>query len=214
LRSSSGVKTIDVSTRTDFIIIKKFRDLNKVCPGIKRTTLKKWKEKVEARASNFLIARRFVLPAPGLSVLAFYSDKPMVGVDMWSIKGLSNEEAKLQALWFNSTINLLQVYLLRTLDTWMKIHDYTLNEFVSINTGKLTQKERKELLRLFDQFGNTELPSILTQLKQRHDLRMRLDMAFLKIFGYNETDARRLLDQIYAILSEEIIRLKIFMKEK
>jgi len=43
---------------------------------------------------------------------------------------------------------------------------------------------------------------------------MRLDMAFLKIFGYNETDARRLLDQIYAILSEEIIRLKIFMKEK
>jgi len=214
LRSSSGVKTIDVSTRTDFIIIKKFRDLNKVCPGIKRTTLKKWKEKVEARASNFLIARRFVLPAPGLSVLAFYSDKPMVGVDMWSIKGLSNEEAKLQALWFNSTINLLQVYLLRTLDTWMKIHDYTLNEFVSINTGKLTQKERKESLRLFDQFGNTELPSILTQLKQRHDLRMRLDMAFLKIFGYNETDARRLLDQIYAILSEEIIRLKIFMKEK
>jgi len=169
---------------------------------------------VESRASNLLIARRFVLPAPGLSVLAFYSDNPMVGVDMWSIKGLSNEEAKLQALWFNSTLNLLQVYLLRTLDTWMKIHDYTLNEFVFLNTEKLTQKERTELLMLFDKIGHTELPSILTQLKQKHNLRRELDMAFLKIFGYDETDARRLLDQTYELLSEEIIRLKIFMKEK
>jgi len=213
LRSSSGVRTVDVSTQTDFVIIKNFGDLNKVCPGIKKTTLKKWKEKVESRSSNLLIARRFVLPAPGLSVLAFYSDKPMVGVDMWSIKGLSNEEAKLQALWFNSTLNLLQVYLLRTLDTWMKIHDYTLNEFVFLNIGELSQKERKELLTLFDEFGNTELPSILTQLKQKHNLRRKVDMAFLKIFGYDETDARRLLDQIYELLSEEIIRLKIFMKE-
>lgn len=57
LRSSSRVRTIDVSTRSDFIVVAKFGDLSKVCPTITKATLKKWKEKVEAKASNFLVAR-------------------------------------------------------------------------------------------------------------------------------------------------------------
>ena len=78
---------------------------------------------------------------------------------------------------------------------------------------KLAAKTVVLIAKTYYRIGNTELPSILTQLKQKHNLRRKVDMAFLKIFGYDETDARRLLDQIYELLSEEIIRLKIFMKE-
>jgi ferredoxin-type protein NapH len=204
LRSSSCIKTIDVSNREDFIILSTFRDVNKVCPGISDKTLKSWKNKVEERTTNFLIARRFVLSASDLSALAFYSDNPIVGVDMWSIKGLSNEEAKLQTLWFNSTPNLLQAYMLRTFDAWMKIHDYPLDEFNFLNTKDLSQIQRRELMNLFREIGAAELPSILTQLEHKHPLRLRLDIAILKILGYGEAEAIIILNQLYPLLVEEI----------
>jgi ferredoxin-type protein NapH len=204
LRGSSCIKTIDVTNREDFIILSKFGDANKVCPGITDETLKSWKQKVEERATNFLIARRFVLPAFDLSALAFYSDNPIVGADMWSIRGLSNEEAKLQTLWFNSTPNLLQIHMLQTLDTRMKIHGYKLREFNFLNTEKLSQMQRNELLNLFREIGTVELPSILTQLENKYPLRLRLDMAILKILGYGEAEASRILNQLYPLLAEEI----------
>jgi ferredoxin-type protein NapH len=213
LRSSSGIKTIDVSNREDFIILSEFRDANKVCSGITDKTLKRWKQKVEERAANFLIARRFDLPAFDLSALAFYSDNPVVGVDMWSIKGLSNEEAKLQTLWFNSTPNLLQVYMLRTLDTSMKLYDYKLGEFNFMNTDELSQTQRGELMNLFREMGAAELPSILTQLEYKHPLRLKLDIAILKILGYDEAEAIRILNQLYPLLVEEIKKLRVFMSE-
>jgi ferredoxin-type protein NapH len=204
LRSFSCVKTIDVSNEEDFIILSKFRDLNKVCPGITDKTLKSWKHKVEERATNFLIARRFILPAYDLSALAFYSDNPIVGVDMWSIKGLSNEEAKLQTLWVNSTPNLLQVYTLRCSDTGVKIHDYKLSEFNFLNTEKLSQMQRRELMDLFREIAAAELPNILAQLENKYPLRLRLDIAILKILGYDEEEAIRILNQLYPLLVEEI----------
>jgi hypothetical protein len=209
LRSSSGIKTIDVSNKEDFIVLSKFRDANKVLPGIADKTLESWKHIVEERATNFLIARRFALPIPALSALAFYSDNPIVGVDMWSIKGLSNEEAKLQTLWFNSTPNLLQVYMLRTSDAWIDIHDYTLNELNFLNTEKLSQTQRMQLMNLFREISAAELPSILTQLEEKHPLRLRLDIAILKILDYDEAEAIKILNQLYPLLVEEIKKLKV-----
>ena len=145
--------------------------------------------------------------------MRFYSDNPLVGVDMWSIKGLSAEEAKLQTLWFNSTLNLLQVYMQRTLDAWIEIHDYTLNELNFLNLEKLSQTQKTELMTLFRQISAEELPSILAQLENRHPLRMRLDMAILKILDYSEAEATRILNQLYPLLVEEITKVKVTRKE-
>ena len=213
LRSSSSIKTLDVSNKEDFIILSKFRDANKVLPEITDKTLESWKHRVEERAANFLIVRTFALPASGLSALAFYSDNPLVGADMWSIKGLSNEEAKLQTLWFNSTPNLLQVYMQRTSDAWIEIHDYTLNNLNFLNMEKLSQTQKTELLTLFRQISAAELPSILAQLENRHPLRMRLDMAILKILDFSEAEAARILNKLFPLLVEEIKKLKVNQKE-
>jgi ferredoxin-type protein NapH len=208
LRSFSGIKTINVSNREDFIVLSKFRDANKVCPGITDKTLKNWKHKVEEKATNFLIARRFALPTSGFAALAFYSDNPIVGVDMWSIKELSNEEAKLQTLWFNSTPNLLQVYMLGTLDTCMEIHEQALRAFNFLNTEKLSETQRMKLINLFREIGASELPSILTQLEDKNPLRLKLDITILKILGYDEVEAIRTLNQLYSLLVEEIKKLE------
>jgi hypothetical protein len=213
LRSSSSIKTLDVSNKEDFIILSKFRDVEKVLPGITDKTLESWKHRVEEGAANFLIVRTFALPVSGVSALAFYSDNPLVGVDMWSIKGLSAEEAKLQTLWFNSTLNLVQIYMQRTSDDWIEIKDYTLNELNFLNLEKLSQTQKTELIALFKQISASELPSILAQLENRHPLRMRLDMAILKILDYSEAEATRILNQLYPLLVEEITKVKVTQKE-
>jgi type I restriction-modification system DNA methylase subunit len=212
LRSPSKVSTIDVSNESDFIVGDYFEGVNKVCHGISKDTLNKWKSKVQERASNCLIARRFVLLAPGLSLLAFYSDKPLVGADMWCVKGLSGENAKILALWFNSTLNILQIYVLRTLDTWMKIHDYTLKEFLTLDMTKLDEETKKKLLELFNEVSTVKLPSLLQQLKQNHPIRRKIDKTILKILGFNEEEIDELLNELYILLADEIERLKIFMK--
>jgi len=214
LRSSSNVNTLDVSDESDFLLLSQFKGIERVCPGLNASTFEKWQKKVKERASNLLIARRFVLPAPGLSVLAFYSSRPIVGVDLWSIKELYDEDAKILALWFNNSVNLLQVYVLRTLDTWMKIHDYTLNEFLILNFTKLSQKEKQELIDLFNEVKATRLPSILEQLKQRNPVRHKIDATILKVMGFAESEIDKLLDELYSLLGDEIKRLKIFMIPK
>jgi hypothetical protein len=211
LRSSSGVNTIDVSDEADFLVMSKFEKMKTVYPDIDERVLEKWRKKIKERAANLLIARRFVLPAPGLSAVAFYSSRPLVGVDLWSIKKETDEDARILALWFNSTINLLQVYTLRALDTWMKIHDYTLKEFLILN---LTKLEREKLLELFDEVKSTALPSIFEQLKQKNPMRRKIDAAVLKVLGFNGNEIDDLLNELYPLLVDEFERLKIFMKSK
>jgi len=210
LRSFSYIKTIDLSNKEDFIVLSKFGDVNKVIPGVTEKTLTSWKQKVEEKATNFLIPWRFILSEGGLSALAFYSNNPIVGVDMWSIKGLSKEEAKLQTLWFNSTPNLLQVYMLATLDTQVEINEHTLRELNFLNTEKLSETRKMELMNLFREMGAAELPSILSQLEDKNPFRVRLDIAILKILGYSEAEAIGILNQLYPLLMEEIKKLKNF----
>ncbi len=204
LRSSFYIKTFNLSNKEDFIVLSKFRNLHEVLPGITEKTLMNWKRKVEERATNFLISSNFVLPAASLSALAFYSNNPIVGVDMWSIRGLSNEEAKLQTLWFNSTLNLLQVYLLGTLNTGMKINERALREFKFLNTEKLSDTQKIELSNLFREIGAAEMPGIRLQLEDKHPLRLKLDMTILRILGYKEAEAISILNQLYPLLFEEV----------
>ena len=87
--------------------------------------------------------------------------------------------------------------------------NYKLDEFNFLNTEKLSQTQRAELLNLFREMGAAELPSILTQLEQKHPLRLRLDIAILKILNFDETEAVRILNQLYPLLAEEIKKLKL-----
>jgi hypothetical protein len=68
-------------------------------------------------------------------------------------------------------------------------------------------------MSLFREIGAAELPSILTQLEQRHPLRLKLDVAILKVLGYDEAEAIGIIDRLYPLLLEEIKKLKVFVAE-
>jgi hypothetical protein len=133
---------------------------------------------------------------------------------LWSLKGVSEEEARILSLWFNSTPNLLQVYLQRmeTRGTWMEINDGMINDFLLLDTHSLKKNERGNLLDLFEQMKNTEFPSILEQLKTTFAPRKELDTILLHFLGYSDKEVDQLLKYLYPALANEIGKLKTMME--
>jgi len=218
IRRASGLNTIDLSNSQDYIVIEPFEGIERFLPSKSVNNFKKhsqsWKKYVRSRFGNFLISRRFDLSAKGTCFLAYHSTDPTTGQNLWSLKGVSEEEARILSLWFNSTPNLLQVYLQRmeTRGTWMEINDGMINDFLLLDIHSLKKDERGNLLNLFDQMKNTEFPSILDQLKTEFAPRKKLDTTLLRIMGYSGNDADQLLDYLYPALAEEIEKLKTLME--
>ena len=222
LRRLSYIKTIDVTDKSDYLILSWFdgiEDLARTLMSVNElkqfnsNIVEKWKSKFDDRKSKVVVGRRFDISAPGTSLIAFYSDVPIVGVDMWSIKKIDAEYGKILTLWLNSSFNLLQILIHRTetRGAWMKIHDYMLKE-VKVPKKELTKSERKKLLDAFEKVKNVEFPSILKQLREKDPYRVFIDEIWLKVLGYKE-DSKE-LDKLYDALASEIVTLKSMMREK
>jgi hypothetical protein len=131
----------------------------------------------------------------------------------WVVRA-DDEEAKILSLWFNSTINVLQILLNRkeTRGAFMQTDKYVLRKFLAPDLKKLSKDERKFLLETFESLKSVEFPSLLYQLKAKYPPRKTIDTAFLRILGYRE-DASSLLDRLYESLVREIEVLKSLMRE-
>lgn len=221
IRRPTSIKTIDVTRELDHVIIKpwdekEFSQLQKIA-SIKMTSdlMASIRTDVENRMGNLFVVRRLDLSAPRTYALAFYSSKPAAPVKLlWSLK-TSDENAKILSLFFNSSINLLQILLQRseTRGAFIGLSKYILNDFSVIDPSKLSQSEKKYLLNIFNKVAQHEMPSLLDQLKLKHLTRRLIDHAFLKVFDY-KGDINKLLDRLYESLAKEIIILKKMMAEK
>ena len=57
-----------------------------------------------------VVSRRFNISALNTAAMAFYGDSILSPCKMfWAIQGVSDNEARILALWFNSTINIAQI---------------------------------------------------------------------------------------------------------
>jgi hypothetical protein len=214
VRRASGMATINISEQLDFVATSNFKDLETFVSPFKPQKIMQnmvtWRGYLRSRLANLLISRRFNIAVPGTKLLAFYSQIPTTGQNLWSISGLSEDEAKIQALWFNSTFNLLHVYLNRTEaeGPWMEINEYSLGEGYFLNPDAFTRQQKARLLETFDKVGKKELPSILAQLGQKPQSRVEIDKAIIKELGADESTTNAFLTLIYDLLFEEISQLK------
>jgi len=212
LRRPARTDKMDLTNILDYVIIAEFGNVERVFENT--SAIEKWRNYVEPRLANLLISRRFDISAKGTTLIAYYSASPMVGVDMWSIKGIPEEDAKIIILWFNSTLNLLStlVHRTETRGAWMKLHEYAMKEASALNPVTLSKNERKTLLDLFNDVKNESFPSLLQQLKDRFPMRVKIDKAVLKILGFGDVEVNRLLDYLYPVLANEIQQLKTLMQ--
>jgi len=218
-RRPAGCDILDISSDLDYILVDKFSDAEKLFPSenqAKRalSDISRWKRIVSLKKANLVVSRRFDLSAKGTKFLAFFSAIPIFGVDMWSIKGFNDDDAKIFSLWFNSTLNLLQLLIHRTetRGAWIKLHEYQIRNSMMLNPKALTQQEKYALLKLFEKFKTQKFPCVLEQLRCRFWARVEIDRAILKVLGFNEQETNQLLDYLYPALTKEIEQLKTLME--
>jgi hypothetical protein len=222
LRRPAGLQSVNISDDMDYAIVSRFtgdqqffmKELVEKGNNLSNC-VKKWREYLENRKTRLTVSRRFNLSALNTSALAFYSELAAAPCKMfWAIQGLSGEEAKILALWFNSTINIAQILSRRaeTEGAFMGLDQYILRRFLVLDSSKLEPDRRDQLISVFDQCAKTKLPSIIEQLKTKNTVRRAIDLAVLQaleIRGNHE----ELLDSAYTSISETIETLATLMKE-
>jgi Eco57I restriction-modification methylase len=218
-RRTAGVGVLDLTNSLDFIVADDFPDFEKMFSDKSKSkrmlgNIQKWRGYIIQRLTNVVIARRFDISAPGTRLLAYYSDQQFVGVDMWHLQNLKDDDAKIFCIWFNSTPNLLQIFIDRTetRGAWMKVHEYQIANQLVMNVHRLTVADKKLLLLLFEEIKDKEFPSIMEQLSKVNPLRKEIDKVVLKILGFSDTKIQKLIDQLYPILADEIQKLKTLME--
>jgi hypothetical protein len=222
LRRPTGLQSVDVSEDTDFAVVSRFAGDNSfffkdlVEKGSNLSSyVKKWRNYLESRKTNLLISRRFDISAPNTMALAFYSSVALSPCKMfWAIQGIDENESKILALWFNSTINIAQILSKRaeTRGAFMGLDQYILQEFLVPILSKLKRQHKDQLLRVFDQCAKTKLPSIIEQLKTKNPVRRAIDLAILQVLEI-KGNHEELLDSAYASMSRAIATLATLMKE-
>ena len=159
-------------------------------------------------------AGRLLVPGVGrfrlttIGVVAAYYDQPVLSQAAWTIP-LSDEEAKIQALWLNTTPGLIHLLSMRqdSAGGFVQLKKKSLGDLLLIDVPKLSVDIKSKLLNLFDEYANTPMGRILSQLKRasnRQGPRYEIDVEFLELFGANEQDIERLLG-IYRDLQNETL---------
>lgn len=212
LRRPARTNKLDITEILDYIVTVKFDKVEMLLKN--PSVLKEWSDYVIPRLANLLISRRFDISAPGTTLIAYYSCAPAAGVDMWNIKGVSDEDAKILAIWFNSTPSLLATFVQRTetRGAWMKLHEYALKESFILNPDALSDHDRRILLDLYEKTKEQPFPSLLQQLKTKFPLRVEIDKAVLKVLGFTDDEINGILDHLYPALAKEIEQLKTLMQ--
>ncbi|MHA2243590.1 MAG: Eco57I restriction-modification methylase domain-containing protein [Candidatus Hodarchaeales archaeon] len=227
LRRMSGENRLDISNKKEFVVTSSFsRYKDFLATGkmsnkkISSARLKNWRTYVEERMTHLMIARRFDISSSGTFLFSFFSKEKRAppGV-MWAIPNLSREDAKILSLYFNSTFNILQIFLHRveTRGAWMQLHEYVIKDLKLPNITLWTEEERFPFYQLFEEIKNYEFPPLWQQLAmnipvseithQDHDLLKNQYSNFDIIVG-SKFVPRKKLD--YLILN----RLRFMPKKK
>ena len=219
LRRPSSVDCLDITEKSDFIItdnfpcIAEFFEDKKIMQSFQRNK-KSWGDYIKRRQGSVFFARKFDLSAPGTRLVSFFSGVPLVPGEFWLLSNLNLKYSKILSLWFNSTPNLIQLFLNRTetRGAWMKTDIKSLKETYVLDPRTLKREESHELLALFDSIATSPFPSITEQFRTVHSTRKRIDETILEILGFDEKEIENMLACTYPALFNEIDKLKTLME--
>jgi len=215
LRTTTGIRKLAISKKeVDYILVKKdekywksLRSYGLEIPSL--FPLKNhFKQNIIIEGTYIVIPDKINLVSPNTCFISIFSENLLdcVGSTLWYVKGLQKKNAKIINLYFNSMVSLLQIVLLKseTLGTYSRLLKNDWQQFKILDIQKLTQKEKRTLLNLFEKLKDIEFPSILEQLENRFWARVELDKTILKILGFTNKEINEWLPKVYDALVEEL----------
>jgi hypothetical protein len=211
---------VDISDDKEYVVCKYYDELPQVLLKIYPAEMAKvfeqrirreWEKKVTHGMSSFVFTRKIDLSASGTRLLSLFSEEPrFLSADSWGIRNLSSEDSRILTLWFNSTLFLAEILSKRTQTrgSWGRIDEHYVFEMSCIDPSKIDSRERQTLLDLFKDVSNARFPSLIEQLRSEFEPRKKIDLAFLKILGFDEEANRKLLKGLYEATYDRIRSMK------
>ena len=125
-----------------------------------------WESYLKGKLCYLGAIETFHIEAPNTYFFAYFSgDQKRIFSSIFNnIVTLDKTEAKVNCLWLNSAINLLQIFVERIPTGWFKIRQYVLESLKIIDIQRLKDAEKEDLLNIFDDISDKEFPCIWQQI--------------------------------------------------
>jgi hypothetical protein len=129
---------------------------------------------------------------------------------MWTLKNIKPRDAKILALWFNSSPSILQLMLNRieTSGPWMQLHQYVASDLLVLDPRTLPRAQTKMLLDAFSRLKSVAFPSLREQFSSGFGPRLTLDNIVLRSMGHERKKAVRMAAQTRLVLARELESLQ------
>lgn len=215
MKTLTSVSRIDITNYHDYIICDKFDGFTEILALSKWKGEFDWEEvrrKMDERATHIALQHRIRVNSDNTSLIAVYSDTPFYTTHAFNIFKIDKTEAKIQSLFLNSIIGLVQLSSLskETTEGYLEFMQSDLTSVKVINLPQLSEPDKEKLLRLFDELRNMEFPSIVSQLSNPFEGRVKLDTIILETIGCGNLITS--LNEIYKAYLNEIFENERPMK--
>ena len=211
LRRLGKINTISANDKLDYIVCKKFKEIDKFLSTPIIDNFEEWEKITQKKSSKLAFVRRFSLGGKSMSVCAIVSDEEFTPTQtMTIITHISTDDAKILALWLNSSLHILQMIVERveTEGAYMELPEWAMKELFIINPDSLTNIQRKKILKIYEKISNIEFPSLVQQLKEGFSSRDEIDQVFLDILEIKDTKIK----DVQNLVRKEIDDLRSLVK--
>jgi hypothetical protein len=207
-RSVAGMSTIEFTTPFDYIVVGRFPGDTAFWddPDPDAVLAKRLPHLATREATLLLGGRNNVgLDGTGTHFLAFVSARPVPPTwSFWSVRGLDLDDARLVALWWNSSFNLVQLIENRAevqgaYMSWLKADILRLRV---PDIRALSAASRTSLLKTYAKLARTPFPHLLAQLRGSYEGRIELDSSLARELQLPYTTEK--LRELYAALASWI----------
>ena len=125
-----------------------------------------WENYLSSKLCYLGAIETFHIEAPNTYFFAYFSgDQKRIFSSIFNnVVSLDETAAKINCLWLNSAINLLQLFIERIPTGWFKIRQYVLESLKIIDIHKLSEAEKEELLHVFIEVSAKDFPCVWQQI--------------------------------------------------
>jgi len=213
IRTTTGIKTIDITNIHDYIILKEYSDYKKFLSNLKikeKANNFSWNEasNIIKRAddAHIFVPNHINLSSKNTYLLCLFSDQKKKPTNSFFSLKYDKEKSKIISLSINSIITICQFLQLvsPSIKTYFETSVSDWEQMFQLDPKKLNPDEIKELLELFDKIKDVELPPLIQQIKDFNEHRLLLDKTILKIIGLTPSYIEKTLPKIYETIIDEL----------
>ena len=211
MRTGTDVNTINIENKLDYMITQPTEDYNLLLSLSKVKNKEKWNyekyhNEIDKKWTYMITSRRFRPNSKNTFLFAFYSEIPFVPNNLFKIIKMEETEAKINTLFLNSAVGILNLILLKeqTTESYTDIQQGDLKNFDIIDISKLDDTTIEDLLDLYDELMDTEFKPLVTQFTEQTKNRVKLDTKILTILGCDRVEIEQILPKVYDSISFEL----------